>query len=64
MKTWMRSLEQLDRTALLRACLTSQLELMGNGAATSLLEAEQQERRADSKLDRLADELRALGIRF
>lgn len=64
MQTWMKSLEQQDRTALLRACLTSQIELTRNGAATALLEREQQERLANSKLDRLADELRALGIRF
>jgi hypothetical protein len=64
MQSWMKSLEQQDRTALLRGCLTSQLELTREDPTTALLEAEQQERRANSKLDRLADELRALGIRF
>ena len=64
MQTWMKSLEQQDRTALLRACLTSQLALTRHVRATTPLDAEQQERSTNSKLDRLADELRALGIRF
>jgi hypothetical protein len=64
MQTWITALEQRDRTALLRACLTSQLELTYRGRATALLDAERAERSADSKLDRLADELRKLGIRF
>ena len=54
----------LDWKALLRTWPIHQRELRDASAASALPEGEQDERIANSKLDRLAAELRALGIQF
>ena len=64
MQTRMKSLESQDWTVLLESCPRPQFEAGCTGSSSSLLESERQERLANSKLERLADELRALGIEF
>jgi hypothetical protein len=64
MQTTMKTYGSLHWTALLLACPASQLEAGRAGSSGSVLQGEQEERIANSRLDRLAAELRALGIQF
>ena len=64
MHTRMKSCGSLHWTALLLACPASQLEAGRTGSPVSALPGEQDDRIANSKLERLAAELRALGIQF
>lgn len=59
-----KSYGQLHWTKLLLACPAPRLGASDGGMPGSTLPVEQEERVANSKLDRLADELRALGIQF
>ncbi|HEX5972102.1 MAG TPA: hypothetical protein VFY85_09260 [Gemmatimonadaceae bacterium] len=60
----MKSTGKHDWTLLLRVRPTPQSEPEFTSPAGSSASVEQQERLADSKLERLAAELRALGISF
>lgn len=64
MLPWIKPHAQQRTRGLLRPIPKVQLQPPCNGPEGSTLECEQQEQVADSKVDRLADELRALGIQF